>query len=261
MINKKNLFRALRNKPGKGEENRQSGKNYILLDDEPNGKIVYTKTRLLSPSDTLMDEHRVLPAQKGDSITNAFEFLRTQVLFRMQEQGWNVLAVTSPGEGEGKTLTAINLAISISKKLDTTILLVDANLKNPMVHRCLGLDPSEGLIDYIVNGTPIEKLLIHPDIDRLTLLPGGEPVEKGAELITSPKMLALVEELKHRYRSRIIMFDLPPLLSKADALAFSPYIDCILLVVKAGTTQKQEVERALRLLEGTPVIGTVLNQG
>lgn len=229
--------------------------------NDPNKQgIVYTTTRSIAPPEDFLEAHRLLAAQGKGSITDAYDFLRTKVIFRMQERGWNVLAVTSPRKGEGKTLTAINLAISLSRKIDSTVLLVDADLANPMVHRFFGLDLHEGLIDYVMNDVPLEKLLIHPDIDRLVLLPGGSSEETGLELLTSPKMLSLVKELKCRYPSRIVIFDLPPLLHTANAMAFSPYIDAILLVVKAGATQQEDVEKALHLLEETPVIGTVLNQ-
>jgi len=223
--------------------------------------IKYTTTRSLSPALPLLERFRVLSVEEKSEGTTAYEFLRTQVLSRMNKKGWSILAVTSPNKGEGKTLTAINLAISISRKIDNTVLLVDANLKNPEVSSYFGLDEDAGLVDYILNDYPVEKSFIHPQIDRLTLLPSGTPIKMGIELLTSPKMLALVKELKSRYRSRIIIFDLPPVLSSADTLAFSPYVDCVLLVVKAGETKKEALEQSLEFLENVPIIGTVLNQG
>jgi Mrp family chromosome partitioning ATPase len=91
-------------------------------------------------------------------------------------------------------------------------------------------------------------------------LPGGKPLTNSAEMLNSQKMARLVEELKARYPSRIILFDLPPLLGAADALAFSPYVDAALLVVENGKTQKNDVKQAIGLLQGTKVIGTVLNK-
>jgi Mrp family chromosome partitioning ATPase len=117
------------------------------------------------------------------------------------------------------------------------------------------------LVDYLLDGTPVEDLLVHPGIGRFLLLPAGRGVLGSSELLTSPRMLALVKELKQRYQSRIVLFDLPPLLDAADALAFSPYTDAILLVIEAGRTQAEQIERALQLLKGTPIIGTVLNKG
>ena len=194
---------------------------------------------------------------------DAFKILRTQVMHRLRENDWNVLGVTSPDQGEGKTLTAVNLAVSLAMETTQTVLLVDANLTQPSVHEVFGLDDRDcpGLTDYLLDDEPLEDLLVHPGIDRFVLLPGGGAVSNSTEILTSPKMLALVEELKHRYQSRIVIFDLPPLLHTADVLAFSPYTDALLLVVEEGKTTAEEVQRALSLVKNSrPVLGTVLNK-
>ena len=172
-----------------------------------------------------------------------------------------MLGVTSPGHGEGKTLTAVNLAVSLAMETTQTVLLVDANLRRPSVHEVFGLDDCPGLADYLLDNQPLEDLLVHPGIGRFVLLPGGRAISNSTEILTSPKMLALVEELKHRYPSRIVIFDLPPLLHTADVLAFSPYTDALLLVVEEGKTTAEEVQRALSLVKNSrPVLGTVLNK-
>jgi capsular exopolysaccharide synthesis family protein len=187
--------------------------------------------------------------------------LRTQVMHRLRENNWNVLGVTSPGEGEGKTLTATNLAISIAMETTQTVLLVDADLRNPSAQSLFGLEGLRGLVDYLLDDVPVSELLLHPGIDRFAFLPGGRSLAHSTETLTSPKMTALVRELKHRYASRIIVFDLPPLLRVADVLAFSPYTDALLLVVEEGHTTTEDVERAVQLVKGaTPVLGTVLNK-
>jgi len=118
-----------------------------------------------------------------------------------------------------------------------------------------------GLADYLLDNQPIEDLLVHTGIGHFVLLPAGRPISNSTEILTSPKMLGLVEELKHRYPSRIVIFDLPPLLHTADVLAFSPYIDALLLVVEEGKTTVEEVQRALALVKNSrPVLGTVLNK-
>ena len=115
--------------------------------------------------------------------------------------------------------------------------------------------------DYLLDHQPLEDLLVHPGIGHFVLLPGGRAVSNSTEILTSPKMLALVEELKHRYPSRIVIFDLPPLLYTADVLAFAPYTDALLLVVEEGKTTAEEVQRALSLVKNSrPVLGTVLNK-
>ena len=192
---------------------------------------------------------------------DAFKILRTQVMHRLREHDWNVLGVTSPDQGEGKTLTVVNLAVSLAMETTQTVLLVDANLTNPSVHEFFGLDDCPGLTDYLLDDEPLEDLLLHPGIDRLVLLPGGGAVSNSTEALTSPKMIALVEEMKHRYQSRIVIFDLPPLLHTADVLAFSPYTDALLLVVEEGKTTAEEVQRAMSLVKKShPLLGTVLNK-
>jgi capsular exopolysaccharide synthesis family protein len=192
---------------------------------------------------------------------DAFKILRTQVMQRLREHDWNVLGVTSPGHGEGKTLTAVNLAVSLAMETAQTVLLVDANLRNPSVHDVFGLDDCSGLTEYLLDNELLEDLLVHPGIGRFVLLPGGRAISNSTEILTSPKMLALVEELKHRYPARIVIFDLPPLLHTADVIAFSPYTDALLLVVEEGKTTAEEVQRALSLVKNSrPVLGTVLNK-
>ena len=115
-------------------------------------------------------------------------------------------------------------------------------------------------MDYLISDSPLEDLLIHPDIGHLVILPGGKPLSNSSEMLGSTKMMDLVQELKKRYPSRIVLFDLPPLLSAADALAFSPFVDATLLVVEEGKTQREDVSRAAELLSSTHLIGAVLNK-
>lgn len=223
--------------------------------------IVYTRTRCLEIPESVLRQRRVLAGFERGPFVDAFKILRTQVLHRLREKKWNVLGVTSPGDREGKTLTAANLAISLAMDVTQTVLLVDADLRNPSVHEVFGLRDCKGLADYLLDDTPVQDLLIHPGIGRFVLMPGGRPIQNSAEALTTPQMVALVEEFRHRYPSRIVIFDLPPLLGTPDVLAFSPYTDALLLVVEEGKTKAEDVERALLLVkDATPVLGTVLNK-
>ena len=219
------------------------------------------QTQFITLDDTVLRENRIVTGLAPSAFTEAYSILRTQVLQRFKENHWNVLAVTSPGSGEGKTLTAINLAISISREVDYTVLLVDANLRHPWMLEHLGLPRRKGLSDYLTGDTPLPELLIQTNrVEHLVLLPAGQPLGNSAEMLNSPKMAELVREMKSRYHSRIIIFDLPPVLSSADALAFAPYVDAALLVIEEGLTRKQDVERAVELLGNTNIVGTVLNK-
>ncbi|MHB8716892.1 MAG: CpsD/CapB family tyrosine-protein kinase [Sulfuricaulis sp.] len=223
--------------------------------------IAYTHTRTVPVQTNFLQTRRIIAGREQNSYTEAYKMLRTQVLQRLREKNWNSLAVTSSGVNEGKTLTAINLAISLSMEVEHTVLLVDADLRHPSIHNYFGFEVENGLSDYLTVDKPLSDLLIHPDqIPGLVVLPGGSPMTNSAEMLNSPKMAKLVEELKTRYTSRIILFDLPPLLSAADALAFSPYVDAALLVIEDGKTQTEDAKRAIELLQGTNVIGTVLNK-
>ena len=223
--------------------------------------IVYTRTRSLDIPLSVLRQQRVMAAYDKGPFVDAIKILRTQVLQRLRENNWNVLGVTSPGHAEGKTLTAVNLAASLAMETTQTVLLVDANLRNPSIHDVFGLQDCPGLADYLLDNQPVEDLLVHPGIGRFVVLPGGRAISNSTEILTSPKMVSLVEEFKHRYPSRIVIFDLPPLLHTADVLAFSPYIDALLLVVEEGKTTAEEVQRAMSLVKNSrPVLGTVLNK-
>jgi capsular exopolysaccharide synthesis family protein len=189
------------------------------------------------------------------------KLLRTQICHRLKENQWNVLGVTSARDGEGKSVTATNLAISLALEATQTVLLIDATLRAPSLHRLFGLGKCRGLTEYLIDEVPLEELLIHPGIGRFVLLPGGRPLARSTEALTSPRMRALIEEVKHRYPARVVVIDLPSLLPKADVLAFAPLMDAILLVACEGKTRRWEVEESINLIGGAvPIIGTVLTQ-
>jgi protein-tyrosine kinase len=225
------------------------------------GQVTYTQTRTAQVQRSHLREKHIISGFDQGAFTDAYKILRTQVLQRLHERGWNSLAITSPGISEGKTLTAINLAISLAMEVNYTVLLVDADLRHPSVHSYFDIEAEYGLSDYLTTDKPLSELLVHPEgISGFVILPGGKPLTNSAEMLNSPKMVRLVEDLKTRYPSRIVLFDLPPLLSAADALAFSPYVDAALLVLEEGKTQSEDARRAIDLLDPEKVIGTVLNK-
>jgi capsular exopolysaccharide synthesis family protein len=227
----------------------------------PPSQIAYTQTRHAEISSEYLREKRVITGHDPDFYTDAYRILRTQVFQRLRENRWSALAVTSPGFNEGKSLTAINLAISLAMEVGYTVLLVDADLRHPNVHTYFGLEPEFGLSDYLASDKPLQDLLVHPEgIQGLVILPGGKPLINSAEMLNSPKMSRLVDELKTRYSSRIVLFDLPPVLTTADAVTFAPYVDAALLVVEEGKTSTQDAQRAIDLLKDTHLIGVALNK-
>ncbi len=227
---------------------------------EDNEQFLYTQTRIQSTNKEHLQESRIISGFKPGKWMESYKMLRTRCLQAMDANNWTTLAITSPGNDAGNSLTAANLAISIAMELDRSVLLVDANLQNPSICNLFGLESKTGLGDYLLHDTPLNEILINPDMDRLVILPAGKEMINSTEMLRSPKMIRLVTELKNRYPSRIVIFDLPPLLSQADTLGFSPYVDCVLLVVDEGHTKTDELKRAATLLKGTNVLGTVLNK-
>jgi protein-tyrosine kinase len=225
------------------------------------GEIYYTVTRTVPVNPELLRSQKIVTGALDDKVGEAYKLLRTQILQRTKAENKNLLMLTGPLVNEGKTLTAINLAISLSQEVDKTVLLVDADLRRPTVHEYFGLPRRHGLVDYLSGAKTIPELLVHPEgFPKLVILPGGRPVAEAAELVTSPMMVELVEELKHFYPDRYVLFDLPPMLSFADPLAFAPLMDGIILVVEMGKTPREDIQRSLALLKDFPVLGTVLNK-
>ncbi len=225
-----------------------------------NINVAYSQTQIHSPDNKLLKENRIISAFPPGKWLESYRMLRTRCLQSMDAMGWKTLAITSTGGQSGNSLTAANLAISIAMELDRTALLVDANFQNPSIARLFGLKPTAGLSDYLLHDTEISSMLINPGIDRLVVLPAGKPMLNSTEMLHSPKMVRLVSELRSRYPSRTIIFDMPPILLHEDALGFSPYVDCVLLVIEEGHSKTEELRHAAELLKDINVVGTVFNK-
>jgi len=222
--------------------------------------IQYSETRTVEVSLATREKNRLVAAIPGHPMQDIYRMLRTRVLQAMKANSWATLGVTSPATGSGKTLTAINLAISIARDLSHTALLFDADLRYPSASEYFGFTPEYGLNDYLFNDVPLNKILFHPNMNRLTVLPGREPIDESAEILSSPKLLSLLQELRSSYADRLIIADIAPVLSVDDALALAPHIDCMLIVVESGATKSADLHRTLELMQGIPIIGTVLNK-
>lgn len=223
--------------------------------------LQYTQTPKLEVSREALREQRIIAGMDAGPEIDAYRILRTRVLREMDLNKWRVLAITSPAPKVGKSLTCINLALSIAMDVSRTVLLIDADLRQPRLHRYFSLPKQHGgLADYLGSDIPLEPCLVHPDVGRVTLLPAGRPLRNSSEMLASPKMQRLIQEVKHRYAERIVIFDLPPLLASDDALAFLPQVDAALLIVEDGKTTADELQRCTELLGDTPLIGTVLNK-
>jgi protein-tyrosine kinase len=226
----------------------------------PTSEVEYTQTPTIEIDMATRERNRLIAAIPGHPQQDIYRMLRTRILQVMDANNWKSIAVTSPTPNSGKTLTAINLAISIAMESSHAALLVDADLRHPTVHKYFGYSPKSTLGHYLFDEEPVAPMLFRPDMNRLTVLPGRLPIHDSAEALGSPKWVSLLNEASSRYPDRIVVIDIAPVLNVDDALTIAPHIDCVLMVAENGRTKRDELQRALELLDGYPLIGTVLNK-
>lgn len=219
----------------------------------------YTRSKSVSVCTEAMAKKKCVSILPDSKEADAYKVLRTQIQQRAQEQNWKTIMITSVGQGEGKTLTAINLAVSMAKEFHQTVLLVDCDLKQQSIHQCLGYESEYGLADYLLDNAELSDLIVWPGIAKLTVLSGGRTISGSTELLGSPRMNHLVKDMKDRYEDRYILFDTPPVLVGADAIAFAPFVDGIVITVESGRTSMTDVKKALALLPREKLLGFVLN--
>jgi len=219
------------------------------------------KFRTVPVSREKLVENRIITGDDNDIHSHAYKVLRTRVWQQMRSNGWTSLAVTSANSGEGKTLTAINLAISLSRmELGRTVLLVDLDMRRPRVHEYFGFWPEHGVNEYLQGGVSLEEIIVDPGIGDMMMLPGNVPVSNSSEILSSPRLQRLIQEIKVRFPTRIVIFDVPPILVTDDVLVIAPSIDAVLVVIEEGKTKADDIMRTVELLKDTKLLGTVLNK-
>jgi len=220
----------------------------------------YSITKTIEVPDKVLWENRLISQNNADPRATPFQMLRTKTLQQMRKKGWTTLAISAPTPGAGKSLVAANLAVSIASEGNQSVLLVDMDLRKPSVHRYFGLRPEYGIHDYLDGSTDVENILVNPGLERLVILPGRKGVINSSEQISTPFVQNFVAELRNRYKDRLVIFDLPPILVSDDVMVFLPYVDCSLLIVESGTNTKKEVQESLAVIGSNPLLGTVLNK-
>ena len=177
-----------------------------------------------------------------------------------KEEFDNVLMITSAIPGEGKSLTSINLALSLAKEIDSTVLLIDADLRKPSVSSYLGIAATLGLTDILEGRAGIEETLINTGVGRLVVLPAGKIASNPVELFSSNRMVQLIQEIKHRYPDRFIIFDTPPILPFAETRTLAQLVDGVVIVIKERLASTDNVSEAVSLLNGARILGAVFNE-
>ncbi len=222
---------------------------------------VGVSVREISISKEVLARHHIILEQKNDPFSHAYKVLRTRIWQQMRKNGWTTMGVTSANPGEGKTLTAINLAISLAlMEVKHTVVLVDLDLRRPSIHDYFGFWPENGIADYFQAQASIDDVIVDPGIGEFLMLPGNIPVQNSSEIISSARMQRLFQELRARFPSRLVIFDLPPVLLTDDVLALAPAIDAFLFVIEEGGSCESDIVRAVDLLKDVHMLGTVLNK-
>jgi protein-tyrosine kinase len=205
-----------------------------------------------APRSQIADEFRVI---KRPIVRNALGRSGTRV------KNGNLVMVTSALPGEGKTFTAINLALSIAMELDTTVLLVDGDVAHPDFPKRLGVKNSPGLLELLTrDDLEVGDVLVRTNIESLSIIPAGAHHRRATELLASEQMAILLRELATRYPDRIIVFDSPPLLATTEARVLATHMGQIVMVVAADNTRQQVVNLALSTIENCDVVLMVLNK-
>jgi Mrp family chromosome partitioning ATPase len=222
--------------------------------------ISYRQTRVVKLNPRHLEKQRIVALNKSDLSSVSFDLLRTQVLQKMEEQGWRTLAIVSPVPECGKTVLAINLAISISHHTNKTAMLIDFDLRKPKIAEYLGLPDGPSLNEVLEGAADASEAFVNPGMPKLVVMPVSRPIRKSAEMLASAKVKQLIGDLRDRYKERIVIFDLPPLLNVDDAISVLPNIDCALMVVGNGMVTQHEMDESLRHLHSTNLLGVVLNK-
>jgi protein-tyrosine kinase len=208
-----------------------------------------------------LKEQRVISSNDPHAAGHAYRMLRTQILQRARAHGLATLGVVSATNGEGKTLTAINLALSLAAEPNQSVMLLDLDLRRPAVARTLGLNVERGLESWFGGDEPTKNVCYGVEgLERFFVLPTLKPMSGSSEVLAGLATRKLFNELKGRDPGRMLIVDLPPILLSDDALMVAPLLDGVVLVVNERRTRREDVIRVVELLGNTRIVGTVHNR-
>jgi receptor protein-tyrosine kinase len=209
----------------------------------------------------------ITPAAPTSRIANEFRVIKRPLIANLKGKSAapvdraNLIMVTSALPGEGKSFSAINLAMSIAMEMDSTVLLVDGDVAGPSLARVLGLPQAPGLTELLSERhLSVADVLLKTNVPKLSIIPAGEPHERNTELLASQAMNSLLDEMALRYPDRIIVFDSPPLLPTTESRVLATHMGQIIVIVEAERTTHRQVADAMATIESCPVVMAVLNK-
>jgi protein-tyrosine kinase len=191
-----------------------------------------------------------------------YDMVRTQILQEMHNNGWQFLAVTSATPGCGKSVTACNLALSIARLSERAVLLVDMDMHKPKVAEYLGIKNQQGLLSVLEGELGLTNVVVEASTGRnkLLVVPGEVRKSCTSEWMASQTMATLLQTIKREFRSRIVIFDMPPMLVGDDVISVLPQMDAVLLVTGIGNTSVSDIKECHKHLKTTPVVRVLVNR-
>lgn len=228
---------------------------------DPRGNALESQIRDVRLNAKHLESTRIVSHGAGDH-GRYYDMLRTQVLQEMDKKSWQFLAITSPTAGCGKSVTACNLAMSIARLPERSVLLVDLDLRKPMVADYLGLEDGAGVLGVLEGRASLASATVRVSIGPTSIfvLPGSTASSNSAEWMASQTMATLLQSIKREFRSCVVIFDLPPILVGDDVISILPRMDATLLVTGVGSTSLAEVKESQKHLQRTPVVRVVVNK-
>ena len=229
-----------------------------LAVEEPEVKLARQITSDLG-SDKSFSDSLVMLSSPDSADAETFKVLRGQILFPKDRKVPRSMLVTSTFPAEGKTYVAANLAASLALSIDEYVLVIDADLRRPRLHRIFGYGKVQGLHEYLVGGRKLEELILNSGIDKLSILPAGRPPRNPTELLSSNMMIKFLDEVKERYQDRFLIIDSPPSSVTAESKFLAQHVDGIIYVVMANKTPRKDIEKAIDNLGKEKILGIVFN--
>jgi protein-tyrosine kinase len=209
-----------------------------------------------------LETKRIVAHSPSDPHGRFYDMLRTQVLQEMDENGWQFLSVTSATAGCGKSVTACNLALSIARLAERSVLLVDMDLHKPKVSEYLGIEGGEGVLSILKGEASLSNVIVETSVGRskMLVLPSEASRAATSEWMASQAMSTLLQAIKREFRSRLVIFDMPPMLIGDDVISILPQMEAALLVAGVGSTSLSDLKECKKHLKATPVVRVVVNR-
>lgn len=246
MINKENIETAGSGE-GTGESKETSGSSSLS-----NSAKINIDINQVDPSIVTLTNEDVLALEQ-------YRSLRTKVLKMVRLPDKNTIMVTSSSSGEGKTITAINLALTIVKGVQENVLLIDCDLRCPDIYNKLGFKTKYGLSHYLEGQVDLPNIIYKTSIPKLSIIPAGESLSLSPELLASERMIKLIQETKSRYNDRYVIFDVPPIIPVTDSSVLVEQLDWAIFVIQSGYTPRETVASAISLFNRDKILGIVVN--